>query len=452
MIKALRKFRSQIVIRILFISALMFLFLYLLLQTTLYVTIVFIALLIIYQIVNLIRFAEHTNRRLTQFLQSIRHADFSQSFKTSGMGASFTELNKAFSDVISDFQRVREEKEEHHRYLQTVVQHVGIALLVYQKDGQVELINTAAKKLFRLTQLRRIKNLEKVSPALVKTLTQLKAGERSLIKIFQNGEILQLAIYATEFRLHNQLYTLASIHNIQSELEEREMEAWQKLIRVLTHEIMNSVTPISSLAATASSLLNEVSPDLTRDAEASENLKDISEAVRTIQKRSEGLLHFVEAYRSLTRLPQPKFKTFPLSDLFRRLRQLHEESIKKVNVNFISETKPPELQLTADPEQIEQVLINLVKNAFEAVQDQANAEIILKGFMDSQGRVVIQVIDNGPGIPTEIQEKIFIPFFTTKKEGSGIGLSLSRQIIRLHKGTISLSSNVKSGSIFTIRI
>jgi nitrogen fixation/metabolism regulation signal transduction histidine kinase len=442
----------QIALRIILICASIYLLFYLYFQTALYATIVFTGLIIIYQVLALIRYTEITNRRLSRFLQSIRHADFSQSFSSTGLGSSFKDLNQAFTDVIGDFHKVREEKEEHYRYLQTVVQHVGIALIVYQKDGKVELLNAAAKKLFRITQLHHVNKLEGFSPALVKSLTQLKAGERSLVKIYQSGEILQLAVYATEFRLHNQMYTLVSIHNIQSELEEREMDAWQKLIRVLTHEIMNSVTPISSLAGTANELLREISPDMIDNKCLSESLMDIGEAVHTIQKRSEGLLHFVEAYRSLTRLPQPKFREFAISELFNRLEQLISEDLNTAQISFKRNINPKQLKLTADPEQMEQVFLNLIKNANQALQGQTNAKIDLNAFTDNQGRVVFQVVDNGPGIAPDIQEKIFIPFFTTKKEGSGIGLSLSRQIIRLHKGTISVSSDSKSGTIFTIKI
>jgi signal transduction histidine kinase len=212
------------------------------------------------------------------------------------------------------------------------------------------------------------------------------------------------------------------------------------------------VTPISSLAATVNNLINDLPVDDLRNEESSENLQDISQAIQTIQKRSEGLLHFVEAYRSLTRLPQPKFREFLLRDLFGRLKQLTEEEMKTAGIVLKCDISPKNLNLTADPEQMEQVLINLLKNAIEVLREISEASIIMKGYSDDRGRVVIQVIDNGPGIPADIQEKIFIPFFTTKKDGSGIGLSLSRQIIRLHKGSISVSSDQQTGTAFTIRI
>jgi len=446
-----RNFKFQITLRILFLASFIYVFFFLLLNSELYVTLIIVAALIIYQIFSLIRFVDTTNRRLSRFLQAIRHADFSQSFSSLGLGSSFRELNESFAEVIRDFQQIREEKEEHYRYLQTVVEHVGIGLIAFYKNGEVELINRAAKRLLRVPRLRNISSLEILSKDLVKTLFNLKAGGRSLVKVHDGNDFLQLAIYSTEFRIRNQMITLVSLQNIQSELEEKEMEAWQKLIRVLTHEIMNSVTPISSLASTVNELLLDMNPNSAHQQESEEQLQDVRDAVHTIQRRSEGLLRFVESYRSLTRLPNPKFKTFKINDLFDRVRKLLENQIKEEKIQFEIFVKPDSLELIADSELIEQVLINLLKNGVEAISVRENGRIELKGFMDEYGRVIIQVIDNGIGINKEAREKIFIPFFTTKKSGSGIGLSLSRQIMRLHKGNISVSSEPNQGSCFTLR-
>ena len=446
-----RNFKFQITLRILFLASFIYVFFFLLLNSELYVTLIIVAALIIYQVFSLIRFVDTTNRRLSRFLQAIRHADFSQSFSSLGLGSSFRELNESFAEVIRDFQQIREEKEEHYRYLQTVVEHVGIGLIAFYKNGEVELINRAAKRLLRVPRLRNISSLEILSKDLVKTLFNLKAGGRSLVKVHDGNDFLQLAIYSTEFRIRNQMITLVSLQNIQSELEEKEMEAWQKLIRVLTHEIMNSVTPISSLASTVNELLLDMNPNSAHQQESEEQLQDVRDAVHTIQRRSEGLLRFVESYRSLTRLPNPKFKTFKINDLFDRVRKLLENQIKEEKIQFEIFVKPDSLELIADSELIEQVLINLLKNGVEAISVRENGRIELKGFMDEYGRVIIQVIDNGIGINKEAREKIFIPFFTTKKSGSGIGLSLSRQIMRLHKGNISVSSEPNQGSCFTLR-
>lgn len=443
-----KNFRLHCVIRVILLGATIYLFFYLLLQTALYATIVIVASVIVYQIYALIHFVEKTNRDLTRFLEAIKHTDFSQTFSSTGLGSSFEPLKKVFNEVIEQFRRARSEKEEHFRYLQTVVQHVGIGLIAFTQDGEVGLINTAAKRLLRVAHLKNIKTLESLSKTLVATLLEMESGGKALIKIDDKTEFLHLAVYATEFKLREQQFTLVSIQNIQSELEEKEMEAWQNLIRVLTHEIMNSVTPISSLASTVNELLEKPK---SRSEITPEYISDMRGAVLTIQKRSEGLLHFVDAYRSLTRIPRPNFKIFHVTELFTGVEQLLRASFKEKTIWLNVRIEPESLELTADPEMIEQVLINLLLNAIQALHSKSDAKIELTSRLDERGRVIIQVADNGPGIIPEVLDKIFIPFFTTKPEGSGIGLSLSRQIMRLHRGTITARSEPNVATIFTLR-
>jgi two-component system nitrogen regulation sensor histidine kinase NtrY len=443
-----KNFRFQIILRILLLNLSMLLLIILLIKSKLYASIFLIAVIIIYQTISLIRYIETTNRRLSQFLQSIRYADFSQSFSIKGLGSSFNELNRAFSDVIYDFRKIRKEKEEQYQYLQTVVQHVGIGLITFYEDGEIELMNSAAKRLLNRPKLHRIQQLENINTALPKTIMNLKSGQHTMLKIHLNGDLMQLAIYGTQFMLRNRMITLVSLQNIRSQLEEREMEAWQKLIRVLTHEIMNSITPISSMAGSVKEILEEIQPVFLKknNDNLEENYRDINSAVQTIQKRSEGLLQFVEAYRSLTRLPSPKFKEFSVADIFRGVKKLMGEEIKERNIQLQCITIPEHLKLTADPAMVEQILINLLKNASDAVNGQESPQIKIKGFTDEKGRTIIQVNDNGSGISEDLQEKIFVPFFTTKKDGSGIGLSLSRQIMRLLKGSIYIQSQVGTGT------
>ncbi len=253
-----------------------------------------------------------------------------------------------------------------------------------------------------------------------------------------------MVIHATVFHLHEDKYTLVSIQNIHLELEEKEMEAWQNLICVLTHEIMNSITPITSLAATTNYLLTAGDLD-TADAD------DVRQAVQTIQHRSEGLLHFVQNYRKLTRIPAPNFQIFPVAELFDRLQQLMHSQIDAAGAQLHLSVDPPGLELTADPELVEQVLINLLVNAAHALEGRAAGRIELTAHLDGRGHVLVEVADNGPGIVAEAMDKIFIPFFTTKQDGSGIGLSLSRQIMRLHRGNISVQSEPGEKTVFTLR-
>jgi nitrogen fixation/metabolism regulation signal transduction histidine kinase len=445
-----KNFRLQIAARVLILGLSMYALFYVITQTHLYVTSVILATITVLEIVALIRYVEKTNRDLTRFLESVRHADFSQSFSPQGLGSSFDELKKVFREIIDKFHQIRFEKEEHYNYFQTVVQHIGTGLVVFRADGNVDLINTSAKRLLRIGlqsihDLKNIQQLETLYPELYQKLTQAKPGQTSLIKIQQDNELLQLAVNVMDFRMRDQKYTLASIQNIQNELEEKEMEAWQKLIRVLTHEIMNSMTPVTSLASTANSLLDQLK------VEKSETVHDIRSALQTIQSRSQGLMHFVEAYRNLTRIPTPHFKILPIKGLFTRIEKLMRQQTLSKGIHFSVSVEPESLEVTADPELIEQVLINLLLNAIQALENKTVARIELTAGLDENGHIVMKVRDNGPGISDEAIDKIFIPFFTTKPEGTGIGLSLSRQIMRLHRGTLSVTSKPKAETVFTLR-
>ena len=253
-----KRFRVVVIARVFLLIATIYLLLHLIfnLETRLYATMLIVLLVIIYQSYALIHYVEKTNRDLQRFLMTIKHEDFSQTFIGVGLGSSFEDLKEAFNDVIEKFYKARAEKEEHFRYLQTVVQHIPIGLITFRSDGKVTLFNTAAKKILKRPNLRHIDDLGSTSKPLVTTLYELNSGERALVKIHDRDEILQLVISGTEFRLRERNYKLVSIQNIQAELEEQELDAWQKLIRVLTHEIMNSVTPIASLASTLNDLVS----------------------------------------------------------------------------------------------------------------------------------------------------------------------------------------------------
>jgi len=447
-----KHFRINITIRIVFLSLSLLLFFYLIFRTDLFAALFITALMSIYQIYALIRYVEGTNRDLSRFFETIKYEDFSQTFKEDGRGTSFSELRNAFNDVVDAFRKARLEKEEHYHYLQTVVQHIGVGLIAFQKGGEVELINTAAKRLLKVPRLKNIKALESFSKTLVDKLLKLGPKERALVKIDDSGEMLHLALYSTEFKLGGQTISLVSIQNIQSELEKTEIDAWQKLIRVLTHEIMNSITPISSLASTMNELLIDNLSNLkTEDESEKETLDDMQQAVKTIQKRSQGLLHFVDAYRNLTLIPQPNFQVFAIQELFDRVGKLMQTNIKEKSINFTVSVEPKTLEVTADPELIEQVLINLLLNALQVLENQEDPKIQLVARLDDRGRILVQVSDNGPGITSENREKIFVPFYSTKDGGSGIGLSLSRQIMRLHNGTINVYSDPENQTIFSLR-
>ncbi|MEN8230561.1 MAG: ATP-binding protein [Bacteroidota bacterium] len=445
-----KQFRFNIVLRVLLITSTC-LALFITLNSSFTFTPILVTGLIIYQVWSLIRYVDRTNRELASFLESIRYSEFTRSFKISDSSSSFNELNTAFNDVMKDFQQVRSEREEHFHYLQNIVQNIDVSILAYQRDGTVEMINPAAKKLFQVNTLRDINKLRSLSDKLADTLLAIHPGENRLVKVQDEEDILQLAIYATEFKVKDKVILLSTIKNIQNVLEEQETAAWQKLIRVLTHEIMNSIAPISSLSSTVESM---VKPYATGEKSAPEieleTVKEIQGALQTINKRSTGLMTFVETYRSLTKIPEPNFAQVKMNDLMQNVHTLMKKEVQQKSIQLSISIESDTIEVQIDEQMIEQVIINMVKNSVQALEGSKKGLIHIRGFYNKRGRPTIQVIDNGQGILNDVIDKIFIPFFTTKRSGSGIGLSLSRQILRLHGGTITAQSIPNKETIFTM--
>jgi nitrogen fixation/metabolism regulation signal transduction histidine kinase len=449
----IQTFRSALIFRVLLLSATLILLAFLIFRIDFVFVPLALVLLVIYQVVSLVRFTEKTNRDLSRFLLSIRYDDTSQTFTSKGLGTSFSELKDAFNEVMEKLRATRSENEVRARYLKTIIQHVGIGLLSYKADGTIDLINNAAKKLLKTSGFKNIRNFEETCPDLVNTLLHLKHGEKKLVKLSREDDTGYLSIFAHSFVLREEEYVLVSLQNIQEELEEKEMEAWQNLIRVLTHEIMNSITPISSMSST---LLGMIEKDGEKDAKSqegmeSEELDDMADALTAIHRRSQGLMNFVSTYRNMTLIPKPKFRLLMVKELFGRVEKLMSHKMTDGNIAFEWTVSPETLELTADPDLMEQVMINLLLNAVSAVDGIKNPRITLSAMMSQEGGVVITVEDNGVGIEAEALEKMFIPFFTTKKQGSGIGLSLSRQILRLHHATIRAKSKPNEGAVFNIK-
>jgi len=446
-----KRFRFQVILRIVLLICTIIALFYVYNQTSYNISLLILIALALLQVVLLIRYVEKTNTKLSQFLQSIKHSDFSTSFSDAGLGKSFEGLTRSFTEVIEEFKKNRAEKEEHFNYLQTVIQHVTIGIIVYRKDGKVDIYNNAIKRLLKMRTLRNIRELALLKEDFPKVLLDLSAGERTLYKLFIEDELLHLSIYTTEFRMRGEDFTLISLQDISSELDEKEIESWQKLIRVLTHEITNSITPISSLASTVKEMiLNEDESILKIKDVQGEDYESLQGAIATIQNRSQGLLNFVEIYRNLTRIPKPNFRYFPVKEIFDRSKQLLKPKMDDIGIECYSRVFPPDLMITADPDLIDQVVINLMLNAIDAVKEVEHPEISVLATINNSNRIVIDFKDNGYGIKPDILDKIFMPFFTSKKNGSGIGLSLSRQIMHLHKGSISVKSKPAEGTVFTL--
>jgi nitrogen fixation/metabolism regulation signal transduction histidine kinase len=404
------------------------------------------------QIISMVRFLNKSNEEIKSFFDSIKYDDLDQSFTTIGKSEAANRLNKEFNKVIDQFKEIRREKEADFQYMRNIVQHVGIGLITFNKSGEIQLMNAAAKKLLNTNQVNNVKELEDISPELVDVFFRLKTGGRDLLKLQIADEITQLAVFAIELTLRGEEFKLVSLQNIQNELEEMEMDAWQNLVRVLTHEIMNSVTPISSLAGTVEVELKDLfsNEDLMEQVD-SDDLGDLYHAVQTIQKRSRGLIRFVQDFRNLTHIPKPKIVKVKAGQMIKEITTLLAAEIKDNNITYKTNVSPKDMTIMADKELIEQVLINLIKNAVQAFDEQTNRIVEVKATLSEKSRPIITVKDNGNGIDEEAMEKIFIPFFTTKKSGSGIGLSLSRQIMRKHQGTLSVKSKLDEGTEFQMK-
>lgn len=405
------------------------------------------------QFISFIKYIDKSNREIVNFLNSIKYDDLGSTYPTDSSNSTINKLNKELNKVIKRFQSLRKEREADFQYLKNIVQHVGIGLITFVKEtGDIQIINTAAKKILKVSRLDNVKDLSDKSQHLVDSFYMLKTGGRDLVRFEIGGEIIQLAVYAIELTLRGEDFKLVSLQNIQNELEEKEMEAWQNLVRVLTHEIMNSITPIQSLAATVEDELNShINSAGNIDSIPHEDIEDIHLAVQTIQKRSHGLIRFVQDFRNLTHTPKPKLKSVKIKALLNHINVLMQQEIQKQQVTLEIKIEPESLTVNADKDLIEQVLINLVKNALQAFEDKVDRQICLSAYKSEKGRSTISVKDNGVGIDEEALQKIFIPFFTTKKSGSGIGLSLSRQIMRLHQGILAVKSTPNEGTEFILK-
>ncbi|SEF43615.1 sensor histidine kinase [Algoriphagus boritolerans] len=398
---------------------------------------------------EMIYYVNSINHKLARFLDSIRFMDFSSSFTSdSKMGGSFREVNMAFNEVMEVFKQTRAEKEEQMLFLQVIVQHINTGIISFNTEGKIGIINNAAKHLLQIPQFRDIKDLGKLSPKLLREVVEMKPGQRISFKVNAN---LHLIVQSAALKMGGKSWTLLSLQNINAELQSNELEAWQNLTKVLRHEIMNSITPISSLVDSLRTILDE---DSYVQQEGflikKDGFKDIQEGLDTIANRSRGLVTFVNAYRDYTNIPEPKKELVQVRNLFENVTGLMREELKSNQIDIQTELLPEETEVLCDADQISMILINLIKNACESVQNQADRSIILRGICQGDMGTMIQVEDHGAGIIPEALEWIFVPFYTTKKTGSGIGLAISRQIMNLHRGSLQAISIPGEKTVFTM--
>ncbi len=447
-ISKLRRLEIRIFLRVALLFVVLLATAYAIVKREYYYLIILVPV-IIFLFINLVRSQIKVQGEIGRFVEAVKYRDFSRHFDLKRSPVELSQLRGGFNQLNTAIRDISRDKETSYQYLQKILEMVDTGILSYDTEsGDVFWMNDSLKKMLHLPYLKSIKSLKQRDETLYDEIWQLKPAQEKIITIDINNLASKILLSATAFQTGEKKFKLIAFQNINEALDETESKAWKKLLSVMTHEIMNSVAPISSLADTLKKRLEGKSA-------ASENkesvMADLATGIETIRKRSEGLLKFAEIYRSLNKIKEPVLKKVLIRDLFEHLYQLMAPTLENKHIKMDIVLKDPGITVEADPNLIEQVLINLIINARDALRDVAtDPQIILSAVANEAGKVEIKVSDNGCGITDEVLENIFVPFFSTKKSGSGIGLSLSKEIMKLHGGFINVYSVVGRGTAITL--
>jgi nitrogen fixation/metabolism regulation signal transduction histidine kinase len=406
--------------------------------------------IIVLQMTEMIRFARRSNKELTKFILAIKYGDVSVNFSDDKLGRDFRDLASSFREVITAFKKVKIEKESQFMLLQAIIDKISFGIIAFNEDSEVLLMNQSAIDFLKIERTKDWNYIKMHNKDFTSQVEDMVADGRKLIELGIESNNLQLSVYNHTLVLMEKYCRVITFYDIQDEIEQKEIEAWYKLIRILTHEIMNSATPLTSLTDTILMLI-EKQDGQQKDPEdiTEENIQDVRSSVYTIKNRTEGILKFVDAYRKLTDIPHPEFADIPLKELCNSVASLLEPDFKKRKISVVLNIQPEDLKLYCDRQLMAQVLINLLTNSMYALEDRPEAHISVL-CRKNNSRINIEVKDNGKGISQEVRKKIFIPFFSTRDNGSGIGLSFSKFVILQHGGRIKVESEINKGTRFTI--
>ncbi len=435
----LKRFEVRIIFRVIYLLITSFCIVWLMIKgLEIYAIIPFFILL--YQSYDFYLFNKKAYDEISTYVESVHYRDFSRHFNVGEAPSELKTLRKGFNEINSTIKDISLEKETHYQYLQKVLEIINTGIISYEEEnGDVIWLNETLKNLLQIPYLKTIHSLEKRNELLYSKIKNIKSGDQEVVKLSEGLKEMKVLLNATSFNLQNKRYKMVAIQNINEAIDETEANAWQKLLSVMTHEIMNSVAPIASLADTLKSRMQ--SPDSDKE--------DIALGMETIKKRSEGLLKFAQTYRNLNKVSQPQIKSIPIKELFANMFNLMNPSFEQSGIELDIIIKEPNLTVSADPNLLEQVVINLLLNAKDAVMGKEDGTVELSAQEENQ-KMLIKVSDNGKGISKEVMDKIFVPFYSTKASGSGIGLSLSKQIMLMHKGNIHVASKEGVGSVFEL--
>ncbi len=435
-----KSFRVRLIFRILLLCLAIGGFTYFIQKRDYYFTTIELLILTILLIAEMVYFVERGYRQLNNMLQSVKEKDFNVSFQSANYSVTFSTLAQLLNDLTDSYRKVRIEKEVHYQFLNHIVDQINSLLVCYDDDGEVKLANLSLRRFLKLREVKNINALASVSKDFPKHLLNLSVGQELLLPINLQGEVLQFALSCSSIKLMNKQYRLVVMHDIRIPLQEQELESYRKLIRVLTHEIMNSVTPILSLSEAMNESLRFPEGSLRPlESLSAQESADLADGYQAIEVRSRALMRFVNDFKSLTRLPEPIIKPVDADVLIRDIIALLKPALDSKHIKIsVSVGKDVEC-LQADKDLIEQVVINLIRNSIDALDRIPLPRIDIE-IRQSNINTIIAVADNGMGISSDNLDKVFVPFYSTKAHGSGIGLSLSQQIMQMHNGSISLKS------------
>lgn len=446
----LRQFRVQLTLRMIGVFIGLLLLAFGMVNDIRIMLLVLLLIIVVFQVAGLIRFINQTNRELESFLAGLKFGDFQQTYTIAHLGPSFQALEKTLQITVGKFKDLRIEKQKQAIYNKTLIQHIPVPFFIVHTDGRIEVLNNATRRTFNVADITNTGELVNFGAGFQRDVLQVQPGEALLTSIELSGTLEHFIMTATQLTSRGETHKLVSLQNVQSQIDATELATWQNLLRVTSHEILNSLAPVSSCAQTAKTLVDEALSNDTIDANLIEDMRDIQVSLDTVLRRSEGLTRFIKSYRQLSRMPPPKKQKIEISLYFHQLKALVKDELGRKKIQLDFNCQPKGLSLMADKDMLDQILINLIRNASDALTQTPSGNISVNAYTDSKQRTVLEVSDNGPGIPDDLAEKIFMPFFTTKKQGSGIGLALVRYIMLSHNGTAIYVANDERGSSFRL--
>lgn len=446
---ASRHFYIQLIIRVLLITLTAVAFPFALTEKW-HLMLALALVLLVSQVYSLIVFINRTNRKIAYFFDAIRNEDFTLRFPERISIKSFKELNQSLNRVNGLIQEMHLKLQIREQYYQEILKQASIGIMTYNEKGHILFSNPTLEKLLDYSPLNHIKQLSQVDENLYKIFESFEPFERKLFQLSNEREQTQLAIKSTPMTLDGKSLLLVVVQDIHKELDEKETESWVRLIRVLTHEIMNTITPIASISDSIIKYYRKNGKITPMEELEESQVKNTLKGLEVIKEQGGDLMDFVQSYRSLLHVPEPNKTIVRTKNLLEKIDVLMSARLHDGQTEFKVECHPEDLELFIDEKLISQVLINLGKNALQAVASVEKGRVLMVAGIETNGKKYIDIRDNGPGIPPDVIDEIFVPFFTTKSEGTGIGLSLSKRVMQLHGGGIQVHSIPNKETVFRL--